>query len=139
MNRVAAAMLCLALAPWFSARAEVYEKATGKQIVVTSPAGTPGDPTPTTGTPNQTTVTCGATNTTLLAPGAATQFVMVKSPAGAVVTWINFAGANAVAAPPSLDLAAGAAITWRLAGYLPNTQFNCIVAAGSQALTLIYK
>lgn len=93
----------------------------------------------TTGTPTETTVTCGTGSTTLLAASTATQFILVKVPTGGGIVWVNFAGAAAVAAPPSVDIAAGASLSWSpMQGYVPTSQINCL-APVAQAVTLVYK
>lgn len=99
--------------------------------------GTPGAGS--TGTPVETTVTCGVGTTALLAASTATTFILIKNPAAGGIVWINFAGVAAVAAPPSVDLAAGQSISWSaLAGYVPTSALNCI-APVAQAVSLVYK
>lgn len=103
--------------------------------------GTAGSVTlaPATGTPNETTVTCGTGSTALLAAASATQFVLVKVPATGGTVWINAAGAAAVAAPPSIDLVAGASILWSPGnGFVPSSAMACI-AVVAQAVTLLWK
>jgi hypothetical protein len=92
---------------------------------------------PATGTPTQTSVSCATGSTTLLAAAAATQFILIKVPAAATVpVWFNFAGAAAVAAPPSVDLAAGASINWT--AFVPTAQINCL-ATSATTVTIVYK
>jgi hypothetical protein len=94
---------------------------------------------PPTGTPNETSVPCGVGSTLLLAAGAATQFIFYKVPQGGSTVWFNVAGAPAVAAPPSVDLAGGMWQTWSAAqGFLPSSQINCI-APVAQTVELIWK
>lgn len=109
----------------------------GTALAACGSAGTGGSPVPLTAAPTQSTVSCGTGNTTLLAAGAATQFITVKNPAGNARVWINWAGASAVAAAPSFDLGPDASFAWTT--FVPSAQINCIVAAGSASVTLIYK
>ena len=112
----------------------VYVDSTGKLCVNATVSATV---TPQTGTPTQTSVSCGVGSTTLLAAAAATQFLLIKVPASATVpVWFNFAGAAAVAAPPSVDLAAGASITWT--AFVPSSQINCL-ATSATTVTVTYK
>lgn len=93
------------------------------------------------GTPTLTSVACGVTSTTLLAASTATQFLMIRNPTTALNTvWINVAGAAAVAAPPSIDLAPGSEADFFAegAGFLPTAQINCI-AGVSNTVTVMYK
>jgi len=92
---------------------------------------------PITGTPTQATVTCGNTSTQLLAASAAGSFIRVSVPPGGSTVWFNWAGAAAVAATPSDPITAGNAIWWTT--YVPTSVINCIVASGSQAVTVISK
>jgi hypothetical protein len=85
----------------------------------------------------QATVTCGNTSTTLLAAGAAASFVRVVNPPGGVSVGIRWDGSAATMTPPSDFIAGGGYIAWT--SYVPSAQYTCIVAAGSQAITLVYK
>lgn len=102
--------------------------------------GTIGN-TPTTGTPTEVTVTCGTSATTLLAASTATTFVAAQNPNGVANTvWVNYAGASAVAAPPSFSIASGVTQVWStLQGYVPTSGISCISSPGAQAVTLSYK
>lgn len=94
------------------------------------------------GVPNQLSVTCGTTNTLLLAASSATAFMAVKIPATASggPVWFNFAGTNATAASPSLDIPAGTEIVWSTAnGFLPTGTVNCISTSAPITVTLLYK
>lgn len=94
------------------------------------------------GTPTQTSVSCAATSTTLLAASTATMFLSIRNPTSATQTiWINVAGAAAVAAPPSLDLAPGAEADFFAEGssFLPTAQINCISAGTSSSVSVVYK
>jgi hypothetical protein len=123
-----------------------YMDAFGNQCVSPGTAGAGGGAAgavtlvPPTGTPVEVTVTCGVTTTALLAAAAATQFVLIKSPTGAAATvWINAAGVAAVAAPPSIDLVAGASLLWSPGnGFVPSSAINCIASIAT-AVTLVYK
>jgi hypothetical protein len=91
------------------------------------------------GTPTQGSVSCGTSSTTLLSAAAATNFILIKIPAGANnLVWFNFAGSAAVTSAPSEDLAAGQAQVWSTSRYLPTAQINCIATAAT-TVTLIYK
>lgn len=95
-----------------------------------------------TGTPNQTSISCGVTNTLLLSASQAAAFIAVKIPAGVSggPVWFNYAGTNAVAAPPSVDILAGQEIVWSTAnGFLPTSAINCIAASSPVTVTLMYK
>ncbi len=95
---------------------------------------------PTAGTPVQATVSCLSTTTTLLAAAAAANFWMVQNPSTASTTvWINFAGAAAVAASPSVSLTPGQSLYFPSAGYLPNVLISCITTSGTQAVTVASK
>ncbi len=95
---------------------------------------------PTAGTPTQATVSCLATTTTLLAAAAAAYFVAIQNPSTAATTvWVNFGGASAVAASPSISLAPGQSIYFPSAGYLPTALISCITTTGTQATTIVYK
>ncbi len=92
---------------------------------------------PLVGTPTEATVSCGTGSTTFLAAAAASQFILIKVPASATVpVWFNFAGAAAVAAPPSVDLAAGASSSWT--SFVPTAQINCL-ATSATSVTVVYK
>lgn len=94
------------------------------------------------GTPTQTSVSCAATSTTLLAASTATMFLSIRNPTTSTQTiWINVAGAAAVAAPPSLDLAPGAEADFFAEGssFLPTAQINCISAGTSSSVSVVYK
>ena len=94
---------------------------------------------PATGTPNETTVTCGVASAPLLAAASATQFVVIRNATGGGMAWINVAGAAAVAAPPSIDIAGGTQQTWSpLNGFVPTSAINCI-APVAQAITVLWK
>lgn len=95
-----------------------------------------------TGTPNEIAVTCGTTNTLLLAASSASAFISVKIPAAATggPVWFNYAGTNAVAATPSIDVPAGDIITFSTAaGFLPTSAVNCISTSAPISVTLIWK
>ena len=88
----------------------------------------------------QTTVTCGATSTAVLNAQSAQSFILIQNPAGGSTTWLNFSGSAAVAAPPSISLAAGQSITWAPAqGFVPATAIACIVGSGTQAISVLYR
>jgi hypothetical protein len=99
------------------------------------PAGAGGGAT--SGTPTQATVSCANTSTTLLAAAAAATFIRVAVPPAGATVWVNWAGAAAVTASPSDSITAGNAVVWT--SFVPTSQLNCIVASGSQAVTLVYK
>jgi len=88
-------------------------------------------------------VTCGASSTAVLSgpPPSATKFILIQNPPGAAATvWLNFAGAAATTAAPSIGLAAGQQITWSPAfGFVPGTAIACIAASGSQAISVLYQ
>jgi len=88
----------------------------------------------------QTTVTCGASSTAVLTAQSAQKFILVQNPAGGSTVWLNFGGAAAVAAPPSISLAAGSSITWSpVNGFVPATAVTCIVGSGTQAISVLYQ
>ena len=97
--------------------------------------------TPFNGAITQTTVTCGSSSTAVLSANTAAAFIVVHVPTGASnPVWFNFAGAAAVAAPPSEDVAAGGTKLWSAAStFLPTAAISCIVSTGSQAITVEYK
>ena len=102
------------------------------------PAAAVAQPAPT-GALVETTVTCGVASTALLAAASATKFIVVRNPTGGGMVWINVAGAAAVAAPPSIDIAGGTQQTWSpLNGFVPATAIACI-APIAQAVTLLYQ
>ena len=114
--------------------APVTQDTTGKGCVNATVSATV---TPLSGTPTQATVSCGTGSTTLLAAAAASQFILIKVPAAASVpVWFNFAGAAAAAASPSVDLAAGASISWT--AFVPTAQINCL-ATSATSVTVVYK
>ena len=94
---------------------------------------------PPTGALVESTVTCGVASTALLTASSASKFILIQNPAAGGIVWINFAGAAAVAAPPSLSLAGGASITWSpMNGFVPASAINCI-APVAQAVTILYQ
>ena len=94
---------------------------------------------PPTGALVESTVTCGVASTALLTAQSASKFVLIQNPAAGGLVWINFAGAAAVAAPPSLSLAGGASITWSpMNGFVPASAINCI-APVAQAISILYQ
>ena len=94
---------------------------------------------PPTGALVEITVTCGVASTALLTASSATKFILIQNPAAGGLVWLNFAGAAAVAAPPSLSLAGGASITWSpMNGFVPASAINCI-APVAQAISVLYQ
>ncbi len=96
-----------------------------------------------TGSVTQTSISCATTSTTLLAASTATMFISIRNPTSATATvWINYAGAAAVTAAPSVDLAPGSEADFFAYGpsWLPTSAFTCISGgASASTLTLIYK
>jgi hypothetical protein len=143
----ALALLALALpaaaqptAPPVSAQNPVYTYCwNGSAVVMCPTTGGSIQLTPPTGTPTQVSVSCGITSTTLLAASAATMFILIKNPSGGGTVWVNTAGVAAVAAPPSIDLVAGASLAWSpVQGFVPSSQINCIAAVAT-TVTVVYK
>jgi len=91
-----------------------------------------------TGAMVQTTVTCANTSTAVLTAQSVQKFLLIQNP-GASSVWIRFDGAAATTAAPALSLAGGASITWSPNnGFVPGTAINCIVASGTQAISVLY-
>jgi hypothetical protein len=114
-----------------------YMDATGNLCTISGVGGSGASGT--SGTPNEAAVSCGNTTTTLLAAGAATSFILIQN-AGPTTAFVNVAGAAATATAASLSLTSGQSLTWSAAsGYLPTSLISCIVASGSQSLTVVSK